>query len=106
VVFQVTNNGTTRTKVLQITGGSDLSEKFEVAHAHGKVEPGMVVAIDPANPGKLVVSTQAYNRRVAGILSGAGGVQPGMLMGQAGTLADGAHAVALTGRVYVWADAS
>ncbi len=27
-------------------------------------------------------------------------------MGQPGTLADGAHAVALTGRVYVWADAS
>src|SRR5262249_42370194 len=65
-----------------------------------------VVAIDAENPGKLVVSTQAYDRRVAGILSGAGGVQPGMMMGQSGTRADGDHPVALTGRVYVWADAS
>ena len=54
----------------------------------------------------LVVSAQAYDRRVAGILSGAGGINPGMLMGQPGTLADGDQPVALSGRVYVWADAS
>ena len=29
-----------------------------------------------------------------------------MLMGQEDSVADGAHPVALTGRVYVWADAS
>jgi nucleotidyltransferase/DNA polymerase involved in DNA repair len=39
-------------------------------------------------------------------VSGAGGVQPGMLMGQRDTLADGQHPVALTGRVYAWADAA
>ena len=66
----------------------------------------MVVAIDAENPGKLVLSTTAYNRGVAGILSGAGGINPGMLMGQPGTLADGDQPVALSGRVYVWADAS
>src|SRR5713226_7783922 len=49
----------------------------------------MVVAIDAENPGKLVLSTNAYNRGVAGILSCAGGINPGMLMGQPGTLADG-----------------
>ena len=43
---------------------------------------------------------------MAGIISGAGGVKPGMLMGQKGSSADGAFPVALTGRVYVWADAS
>jgi hypothetical protein len=114
LVFQVVNNGTTVTKVLQITGGSDVSENFEVIGTRNSsreasnqpVEPGLVVAIDPDNPGKLVVSDRAYDRRVAGILSGAGGVATGMLMGQPGTLADGRHPVALTGRVYVWADAS
>jgi hypothetical protein len=98
-------NGWTKTSVLQITGGADLSEQFEVNGA-GAGEPGTVVAIDPENPGKLVVSAQAYDRRVAGILSGAGGVRPGMLMGQTGTLADGEYPVALTGRVYAWVDAS
>jgi hypothetical protein len=66
----------------------------------------MVVTIDPKNPGHLVVSSQAYNRRVAGIISGAGGIQPGMVMSQLGSLADGEHPVALTGRVYARADAS
>ncbi len=97
--------GMLKAKVVQITG-ADFSEKFEVRETNGRREPGMVVAIDPENPGKLVLSTTAYNRRVAGILSGAGGINPGMLMGQPGTLADGDQPVALSGRVYVWADAS
>jgi hypothetical protein len=54
----------------------------------------------------LIPSRQAYDRRVAGIISGAGGIQTGMLMGQEGSKADGAHPVALSGRVYCWADAS
>jgi hypothetical protein len=105
--------GTTMTSVLQITGGADFAENFDVnvteATAEAittKVEAGMVVSIDPASPGKLALSTQAYDRRVAGIISGAGGVKPGMMMSQAGTLADGQHPVALTGRVYCWVDAS
>jgi sugar lactone lactonase YvrE len=98
--------GRTRTQVLEITGGSDLSEQFEVTGEHQKVEPGMVVCIDPASCGNLVVSHKAYDRTVAGIVSGAGGVKPGMLMGQRGTMADGEHPVALTGRAYCRADAS
>jgi len=58
------------------------------------------------NPGELVISKKAYDRCVAGIISGTGGVQPGMLMGQKGTLADDEYSVALTGRVYCWADTS
>ena len=106
--------GLTITKVLQITGGADLSEEFDIKAAPDvegdappqQVRPGSVVSIDPGNPGKLVVSGQAYDRRVAGIISGAGGVNPGMLMGQSGSIAAGSHPVALTGRVYCWADAS
>jgi len=98
-------NGNLSASVVQITG-SDFSERFEVRGEKTKVEPGMVVSIDPGNPGKLAVSTRAYDRRVVGILSGAGGVRAGMLMGQPGTLADGDQPVAISGRVYVWADAS
>ena len=111
---QVLVNGTTATKVLQITGGADLSERFEVrganhvaGHAASEaIEPGMVVVIDPQNAGKLSISSKAYDRRAAGVISGAGGIKTGMLMGQSGSLADGDYPIALAGRVYCWADAS
>lgn len=98
--------GKITTQVLQITGGSDLSEQFDVNAAGHALEPGMVVSIDPANAGELRLSTRAYDSTVAGVVSGAGGVKPGMLMGQAGSVADGKHPVALTGRVYCHVDAS
>jgi hypothetical protein len=66
----------------------------------------MVLSIDPENPGKLKVCDVPYDRCVAGVVSGAGGIHPGMMMGQAGSVADGDHPVALTGRVYCYADAS
>src|SRR5262249_13701181 len=104
--------GETRTQSLQITGGSDFSENFDIdpqpssALEGMDVEPGVVVSIGPGHPGKLTLSTHAYDRRVAGVISGAGGVNPGMMMSQVGTLADGQHPVALSGRVYCWVDAS
>ncbi|HKX62257.1 MAG TPA: hypothetical protein VJS65_10440, partial [Verrucomicrobiae bacterium] len=94
------------TQVLQITGGSDLSEQFDIKPIHDELKAGMIVSIDPENPGRLLTSTRAYDRTVAGVVSGAGGVKPGMMMGQQGTAADGKHPVALTGRVYCWVDAS
>jgi hypothetical protein len=105
--------GTTMTDVLVISGGADFAENFEVneATASGeavtpKVEPGMVVSIDTEHPGKLTLSARAYDSQVAGVVSGAGGVKPGMVMSQEGTLADGKFPVALTGRVYCWVDAA
>jgi hypothetical protein len=108
------SDGLVSVRVLQIRGGSDLSENFDVSGPETlsgdasptNVQPGMVVAIDPVNPGKLVVSQQAYDRRVAGIISGAGGIKPGVLMSQSSSLAEGSHPVALTGRVYCLVDAS
>lgn len=99
-------NGRIITQILEITGGSDLSEQFDLSPSSAKTEPGMVVCIDPANPGRLTVCSASYDRTVAGVISGAGGVRPGMIMGQKDTVANGEHPVALTGRVYVWADAS
>ncbi len=96
-------DGKISTQVLEITGGSDFSENFDIQSAG--VAPGMVVSIDAAHPGELMVSDRAYDRTVAGVVSGAGGVKPGLMMGQRGTAADGKHPVALTGRVYCYVDA-
>ena len=100
------NEGRITTQVLTITGGSDLSENFDVNAEKDELQSGMIVSIDSKNPGELVLAREAYDAKVAGILSGAGGVKPGMLMGQKGTKADGKHPVALTGRVYCHVDAS
>jgi hypothetical protein len=97
--------GRITTQILQITGGSDLSENFDIKAGQSELKPGMIVSIDPENPGRLVISSRAYDKTVAGVMSGAGGVRPGMLMGQQGTAADGKHPVALTGRVYCYVDA-
>ncbi|MDZ4860947.1 MAG: hypothetical protein SGI88_18385, partial [Candidatus Hydrogenedentes bacterium] len=44
--------GEVKMTVANITGGSDLAEKFEVRTvANTKIEPGMVVCIDPDKPG-------------------------------------------------------
>ncbi|UCD37677.1 MAG: hypothetical protein JSW54_12780 [Fidelibacterota bacterium] len=98
-------NGTTKTKIVKITGGSDLAEPFEVS-ARESIEPGMVVCIDPDSPGQLRISDRAYDRTVAGIISGAGGVNPGILMSQTDSEFEDKHPVALTGKAYVLADAS
>jgi hypothetical protein len=98
-------NGTARTQVLEITGGSDLAEPFEMSGTEA-IKPGMVVAIDPEQPGRLRISDKAYDRTVAGIVSGANGINPGLTMKQEGSVADGSLPVSLTGRVYCWTDAS
>ena len=101
-------NGQVITPQIQITGGADLSEAFAIGGGKSGLvpAPGMLVCVDSERPGELVVSDRAYDKRVAGVISGAGGVKPGVVMGQQGTAADGLDPVALTGRVYCWADAT
>jgi hypothetical protein len=86
---------------LRIRGGADVAEPFAVSAARSVTE-GMVLAIDPDVAGQLRVADAAYDRRVAGVVSGAGGLSPGVLLTQED--ADGMP-VALSGRVHVWADA-
>jgi len=105
-VFKVENDGRVVCSELQLTGGSDLSEQFNIKSVDEDVKPGMLVCIDPEHLGELTVSTKPYDRTVAGIISGAGGIETGVLMGQKDSKADGSHPVALTGRVYCWADVS
>ncbi|MFN0279081.1 MAG: hypothetical protein ACKVRN_10825 [Pyrinomonadaceae bacterium] len=95
-------SGTLKTSILQITAGSDLAENFEVS---GTVKPGMIVAINPNNPEKLVLARGAYNRRVAGIVSGANNLSAGMVLPNLDQNA-ASLPVALSGRVWVYADAT
>jgi hypothetical protein len=112
-VLTAESNGDVTVSVLEITGGSDIAEPFNVNsdpvaaadERSNAVAPGMVVCIDPQRTGELKLCSSANDRTVAGVISGAGGVKPGMLLRQSRTVADGRHPVALTGRVYCWVDA-
>ncbi len=92
--------GTARVTVLEVTG-ADLAEKFPVSE---EAEPGTVLEIDPDRPGNLRISREAYNHRVAGVVSGAGGLPAGTVMGNLPGQ-EKSPAVALSGRVWVKCDA-
>jgi hypothetical protein len=90
---------------MTITGGCDLAEPFPISTPDQRVSEGAVVVIDAKNPGQLKLADRPYDTRVAGVVSGANGIHPGIQMEQQGLL-EGGKNVALTGRVYVQADAS
>lgn len=97
-------SGTASVDILQIRGGADLAEKFEVSN-NQTIEPGMVVMIDEEHPGSMTLATGAYNRKVAGVVSGADNLDAGMILGSFdGT--KNAHPIALTGRVWTFVDAT
>ncbi|RJP37173.1 MAG: hypothetical protein C4547_05965 [Phycisphaerales bacterium] len=83
---------------------ADLAEHFDHSDP-AVVRPGMVMVIDAANAGHLTVSMRAYDTKVAGIVSGAGGLQAGMVLGGSDSEGDDLP-VALTGRVYCYVDAT
>ncbi|MFN8445370.1 MAG: hypothetical protein U0175_31565 [Caldilineaceae bacterium] len=88
---------------LSITGGGDVAERF--ANADGqRFAPGSLVVVDEAHPGQLKLSNTAYDHKVMGVISGAGGVEPGLILHQTGVL-EGDLVVAITGRVYCNAEA-
>ncbi len=93
-------DGTLTVNVLEILGGADLAERFTFSE---DAEPGMVVEIDPAAAGNLQVSKSAYNKRVAGVISGANELDAGVVLG---VTAAGPRdlPVALSGRVWVKCD--
>ena len=99
--LQIDKTGKVAVNVLQINGGSDMAEPFPILNGH--VAEGSVVVIDEDDPGRLKLATTAYDTRVAGIISGAGGVKPGLSLQQKGL--DRGQNVSLSGRVYVLADA-
>ena len=89
------------TKVMELGSGLDYAEGFNVSDK-AKITPGTVLVIDADKPGALAMSTRAYDRKVAGIVSGARGLSSGVRLGA--NQFD--HDVALAGRVYCNVDAT
>lgn len=96
-------NGRIRAREIEIIGGADIVEGFSTKCQDP--EPGSLMVIDPDHPGHVKLSVAAYDTKVAGVVSGAGGVKAGIRLGQAGVM-DGELPIAMTGRVYVRATAA
>lgn len=76
------------------------------ADREGKIEPLCNIdVIDEKHPGRLMPSDQPYDTKVAGVVSGAGDVKPGLTLQQEGVL-EGDTQVAIAGCVYVKATAA
>jgi len=91
---------------IRVTGdvllsGADCAEDFDVSSA-GEIEPGTVMVIDEA--GVLRESSQAYDRRVAGVVSGGGEYRVSLILDKQESKAD-RMPVALMGKVYCKVDA-
>ncbi len=99
-------NGTTRIHLDGNSGdiklhGADCAERFDVADATN-VDEGTVLVIDDS--GGLRSASRAYDRRVAGVVSGAGAHKPGIILDSAHDSPDRRN-VALVGKVYCKVDA-
>ena len=96
----------TPTERLDVAGairirGADIVEGFDSSSGE-IIEAGTVVSIDPTpgQEGRLRPSSEAYDSKVAGVVSGAGGLPYGMSLAYDGQFG-GDTKVAMTGRVYV-----
>lgn len=92
-------NGQTGDIVLM---NADCAEEFDIDNLH-PADPGTVMAIE--EDGKLRPSRQAYDKRVAGVISGAGPHRPGILLNRTEAVESRAP-VALIGRVMCKVDAA
>jgi hypothetical protein len=81
--------------------GADFAEEFDVSGATD-VEPGTVMVLD--QEGALQPSQQAYDKRVAGVISGAGNYKPGIVLDKQQS-SENRMPVALVGKVYCKVDA-
>jgi hypothetical protein len=103
----VTTSGNVTANDVVLTG-ADLAEDFSTADV--PIEPGTVMVINET--GALDESSRAYDRRVAGVVSGAGSFRPGIVMDRAGApgkqtvqVGNRRVTVALVGKVFCKVDA-
>jgi hypothetical protein len=81
---------------------ADCAEDFDIAGLE-KVEPGTVMVIE--SEGALIPCTTAYDKRVAGVISGAGKYKPGIVLDKQDS-SNYRMPIALMGKVYCKVDAS
>ncbi|MGV0025409.1 hypothetical protein [Phormidesmis priestleyi] len=80
---------------------ADCAEDFDIAGLE-EVEPGTVMVID--SEGALRQSDRAYDKRVAGVISGAGNFKPGIVLDKQES-SKNRMPIALMGKVYCKVDA-
>ena len=84
--------------------GGDTAEQFDIED-EDPVAPGSVMVI--VSDGRLGTSRQPYDRRVAGVVSGAGSLRPGIVLGALTPANEHQRgSVALAGRVHCRVDAT
>lgn len=81
---------------------ADCAEDFDIAILE-QVEPGTVMVID--SEGALRPTEQAYDRQVAGVISGAGNYKPGIVLDKQDSSVN-RMPIALMGKVYCKVDAN
>jgi hypothetical protein len=82
-------------------GNADCAEDFQVADG-SSAEPGTVMVLD--NDSNLRASASAYDKRVAGVISGGGSYKPGIVLDRQ-QIKGNRKPVALLGKVFCKADA-
>ena len=92
---------------VEVTGdirltNADCAEDFDVSGAD-RVEPGTVMVL--GTEGALAESHRAYDKRVAGVISGAGDYKPGIVLDKKQTSGN-RQPVALMGKVFCKVDAT
>jgi hypothetical protein len=85
---------------LDVVLGSDCAEDFDITPNAG-VEPGTVMVL--SDNGALRASHDPYDKRVAGVISGAGDYRPGMILGRSESPLD-RMPLGLVGKVYCKVD--
>lgn len=84
-----------------ILSGADCAEEFDVLDAQ-PADPGTVMVID--DDGKLRASHSAYDKRVAGVVSGGGAYKPAIVLDRRAS-SEGRASLALVGKVFCKVDA-
>jgi hypothetical protein len=80
--------------------GADCAEQFDISEPQ-QLEPGTVMVID--QEGALRESREAYDKKVAGVVSGAGNHRPGIVLDKQAARANRLP-IALVGKVYCKVD--
>ena len=87
--------------ITDVVLGSDCAEDFDVAPSTG-IEPGTVMVL--SENGALRASQNPYDKKVAGVISGAGDYRPGLILGRSASPLK-RMPLALVGKVYCKVDA-
>ena len=94
--------GSIRTTGDIVLENADCAEEFGIDD-DALVEPGTVMTLTPS--GNVAEAKQEYDRRVAGVISGAGSYKPGIVLDRRDD-ADGRVALAMLGKVFCKVDAA